>query len=224
MKDVWCNMCDVANKRKAVLVASLLLVAFATGAAANVAQKDVCRILVVGDSISSGYGLSDHEGWVDQFRVAVQGIVPADIENLSRPGLTIDQAIQVTKEAAGSSYGVAILQVGSNDALVQRPADNIRRSLEKLLGSLNRSKVFLIGATVPADYDEEYRHRLTRVYEDIARDKKVILINIAFDQYLYSPEYLQDDRIHPNARGHRVILDAVIEAFNESGLGRDKSC
>lgn len=194
-----------------VLVAAVLP---APSGAAAPAHADLPAILVFGDSISAGYGLSSPaQGWVALLRAKLeQQGYGYDVVNASVSGETtagglarLPRALELHRPA------IVILELGGNDGLRALAAAQMRANLARMidLSAAAGAKVLLLGMQIPPNYGPEYTVQFAAVYAGLAREKKVPFVPFVLKGIALSPELMQSDGIHPNQSGQPLLLGNV---------------
>ena len=171
-------------------------------------------ILVVGDSLSSGYGLPDEQlAWVARLerRLDEQGyghdVVNASISgDTSAGGLARLPSLLETVDPA-----VVILELGGNDGLRGLPIGTLRSNLEQMirLSKDHGAEVLLTGIKMPPNYGAAYTGAFERVYTDLADAHDVKLVSFLLEGVALERSLLQRDGVHPNADGHAVMFENV---------------
>jgi acyl-CoA thioesterase-1 len=172
-----------------------------------------CSLLIVGDSLSSGYGLAPGRGWVDRLDARLKKEAPQwRVINASVSGDTTQNGLQRLKPALARQrpHGV-LIELGGNDALRGIPPAVIRQNLVALVREARASGawVLLLEAPVLPNYGKAYADAVSRLYGEVARAEKVTHVPCFACAVGVKPELMQDDRIHPNAQGQSGLLDAV---------------
>jgi len=110
---------------------------------------------------------------------------------------------------------IVILELGANDGLRGLPVESTRANLEQIIIRLQQAgvKVVLAGMTLPPNYGAEYVRSFERVFVDLSKQYKTQLIPFLLDNVAVKRELMQDDGLHPNAAGHRVMADHVMKAL-----------
>lgn len=191
---------------------------FAIPAFALESPKDVVvpaapAILVIGDSLSAGYGLRPGEGWVNllEQRVRSQGY-PYRIANASVSGETTRGGLaRLPRALTVHEPDIVIIELGGNDGLRGFPLDVMRENLERMI-ALSRdagARVLLLGMHLPANYGGDYTQRFHQVFLDIAKAEQVPLVPFFLDGVAMRPEMMLDDGIHPSAAAQETMLGNV---------------
>ena len=175
-------------------------------------------ILVFGDSISAGYGLTRVEqGWVAllQTRLNTQGY-GYQVINASVSGETTAGGLaRLPRALALHQPKIVILELGGNDGLRALPIAQMRANLERMadLAAAAGAKVLLLGMQMPPNYGPDYTEQFRRCYGEVARDKKLPLLPFLLQDIALAPDLMQADGIHPNALGQPKLLDNVWPAL-----------
>ena len=172
-----------------------------------------CSLLIVGDSLSSGYGLAAGESWVDQLGTRLAESAPDwRVVNASVSGDTTQNGLQRLSPALQRHRPQGVLiELGGNDAMRGIPPAAIRQNLVALV---NRAKVtgvwvVLLEPPVLPNYGKPYATAVARLYKDVAREQKIILVSCFICSVGADPALMQADGIHPNAKAQGKILDTV---------------
>lgn len=198
----------------------LLKSAIALGAIllAAVAQADdradgLCRIAVLGDSLTSGYGLALDDGFPAQLerRLAAEGydcvVLDAGVIGDTSAGgrarldwLLADRPTHV------------IVELGGNDALRALPPDAMERNLDAIVERLAAEgiAVLLAGMLAPPNLGPEYGEAFAAVFPRLAERHDVPLYPFFLDGVAGDPELNLADGIHPNALGIARIVDGIL--------------
>lgn len=172
------------------------------------------RILVLGDSLSAGYGLDDRsDGWVSllQQRLDAKG-TGQQVINASITGDTTHGGLTRLPDALQQhSPGIVILELGGNDGLrgfsLARTRDNLRRMIE--LSRAAGARVLLLGVKLPANYGRRYGEKFHAIYTALAASEQVALVDFFLEGVAETTELMQPDGIHPAASAQPRILDNV---------------
>lgn len=170
-------------------------------------------ILVVGDSISAGYGLTAKEGWVAllQDRLKSQGygyrVVNASVSGETTTGglARLPRALSVHRPA------IVILELGGNDGLRGLPLETSRTNLDRMI-TLSKgagAEVLLLGMKIPPNYGAKYSEGFEKVFRDLARQHRLAFEPFFLSKIALQPGMLQEDGLHPTAKAQPVMLDTM---------------
>ena len=170
-------------------------------------------ILVFGDSISAGYGLSPGQGWVELLKTRLQSQgYGYQVVNASVSGETTAGGLARLPRALELHHPkIVILELGGNDGLRALPIAQMRANLTQMvtLATAIGAKVLLLGMRMPPNYGPEYTKQFALVFSDLASEKKIASVPFLLTDIALSPNLLQGDDIHPNALGQPILLDNV---------------
>ena len=192
-----------------VLVLALLLAAAAPPARA--AEPPV--ILVLGDSLSAGYGLVPGQGWVSllQQRLKKEGYGHR-VVNASVSGETTDGGVaRIDRALATHKPGIVILELGGNDGLRGLPVSRVQSNLGILITKSRAAgaEVLLLTVSMPSNYGPQYTSSYQKIYDDLRTRYKVGVAALMGPELALDLTYFQPDGIHPNARAQPLLLDNV---------------
>ena len=181
------------------------------------AQPAAPTLLVVGDSISAGYGLARGEGWVDLLtaRLAQQGhrerVVNASISGDTTAGGRA-RLPGLLREHRPS---IVVIELGGNDALRGGNLQATRENLDTMVAAAQvaRAKVLIVGMKVPPNYGTAYARTFDAVFTDVAKARRVPVVPYVFAGFGEDFAQFQGDRIHPTAAAQPRILDNVWPAL-----------
>lgn len=186
------------------------MVSLLLGAAAH-ARTPV--IMVLGDSISAGYGIDVDKGWVALLQQRLdQRDLDYKVINSSISGDTTSSArARLPSALQRHRPAVVIIELGGNDGLRGLSLKAMRANLEALVVTARRhgSRVLLLGIRLPPNYGPGYTHAFHQVYAQVARSLNVPLVPFLLQGIGGHPERMQGDGIHPAQNAQRRLLDNV---------------
>jgi len=199
------------SQRCAIVFASLLAVL--APAAPGRAAQDADRVIVVlGDSLTAGYGVAAHEAYPALLEAILrrQGyrhrVVNAGVSGDTTAGglRRVDWALRARPE-------VAIVALGANDGLRGLSVAGMRENLEHIVRRLRegRARVLLAGMRVPPNYGPDYAREFAATFPAVARRTGAPLMPFLLDGVAARPALNQGDGIHPNAAGHQVMAERL---------------
>lgn len=168
-------------------------------------------ILVVGDSLSAGYGLLPGQGWVTllQQRLKREGYGHR-VVNASVSGETTDGGLQrLDRALARHRPAVVVIELGGNDGLRGLPVPRVRANLERLIMKSRDAGagVLLVGVRVPVNYGPRYGTSFREIYAELATRYRIGLVPFLSDEMALRDELFQPDGIHPTAAAQPLLLD-----------------
>lgn len=171
-------------------------------------------ILVVGDSLSAGYGINPEQGWVALLQKRLDQDDPKQhkVINASVSGETTSGALaRLPKLLQTYKPQVMIVELGGNDALRGQPPQLIRANLEKLVqqGQAAQAKVVLFGMKIPPNYGTAYSQAFENNYKVVSQKYKVKLLPFFLEGVAGNKTLMQKDQIHPNAKAQSILLNTA---------------
>jgi acyl-CoA thioesterase-1 len=170
-------------------------------------------VLVVGDSISAGYGLPSETGWTTllQQRLATEHY-PHRVVNASISGdTTAGGRARLDALLAKNRPAVTVIELGGNDGLRGGSLDAMQANLDAMAAAAQKSgsRVLMVGLRLPPNYGPAYVHRFETTFADVARARKVALVPFLFEGFAEDDAMFQGDRIHPVIAAQARMLDNV---------------
>jgi acyl-CoA thioesterase I len=189
------------------------LIVWALASIASAASPAQPTIVVLGDSLSAGYGIKIQEGWVNLLakRLATEGygyrVVNASVSGETTQGglARLPRALEMHKPA------VLIVELGGNDGLRGLPLKASRDNLDRIitLARAAQARVVLVGMIIPPNYGPRYGQEFRDMFTDLAARYPVGFVPFLLDQVALEPGLMQADGIHPNAGGQPRMLENV---------------
>ncbi len=183
------------------------------------AADDTLRLVALGDSLTQGYGLSDGDGFVPQLETWLrdQG---ADVEvvNAGVSGDTTAGGLARMDWTLADPVDAMLVTLGGNDLLRGINPKASRENLDAILARLDREGVpaLLAGMPAPGNYGPDYQRAFEAMYIDLAAKYDVPLypdflapITDKSESGEAFAELMQDDNIHPNARGVELVVEGI---------------
>lgn len=174
-------------------------------------------ILVLGDSLSAGYGIPAEQGWVNllQRRLTERGF-PHQVINASISGDTTSGGLSRLPAALERHRPVlVILELGANDGLRGQPpmamATNLGRMIE--LSRQAGARVVLAEMRIPPNYGPLYTQKFQATFGELAQRHQIPLVPFLLNGVAGNPALIQDDGLHPRAEAQPRILDNVWPAL-----------
>jgi len=199
-----------------------LLLTLLTVFAQTTVADSRATILVVGDSLSAGFGVAVEDNWVSllQARLNAKGY-GYRLVNASISGDTTGNGLRRLPRAIDLHQPeIVIIELGANDGLRGLPVEVMQANLAQMIAAAQTSgaRVVLAGMLMPPNYGDDYTQAFADVYPALARQFKVALIPFFMDGIALNPNLLQEDGLHPNAAAQPVLLETVWTAL-EPELG-----
>ncbi|MEM7073357.1 MAG: arylesterase [Pseudomonadota bacterium] len=203
----------------------LVLLAISGGLAPMAAYGQ--SLLMLGDSITAGYGLAQPQSLPAQIQMrlnkrgwAVKVINGGVSGDTSRGGLA---RLDWMLESEGD-IKVVLVALGGNDGLRAFPVEETYQNLDAILTRLNQSGItpVLAGMLAPPNLGRDYGKGFNQLFPELARHHNVLFYPFLLDQVAGEVALNQSDGIHPNAEGTQIIADRLVDilerALQQSGL------
>ncbi len=173
------------------------------------------RVLVLGNSIAAGSGVSSREAFPARLQQKVDSLGwDVQVQNAGVSGETTAGGLQRIGWVLQRPVDVLVLELGGNDGL--RGIDpgvtrkNLRGIIDTTLATYPSAQVLLAGMQIPPNLGQEYTQQFRQVYPQVATAyDRVTLIPFILQDVAGVDSLMQDDGIHPTAAGHRYVARNV---------------
>ena len=170
-------------------------------------------IMVFGDSLSAGYGLPKGKAWVNLLQQRLdQGELGYQVVNASISGDTTSSGVRRINQALNTHHPVlVIVELGGNDGLRGLSIKEMHSNLVQIIQSIKSAgaRALLVGMQLPPNYGQAFTRRFSKTYSTIAKKENVALVPFLLKGIESDMSYYQNDRIHPNAKGQKVMLNNI---------------
>lgn len=169
-------------------------------------------IMILGDSLSAGYGINPQQGWVNQLQQRLNQQYPKQhkVINASVSGETTSGALaRLPKLLQIHKPEIVVIELGGNDGLRGQPPQVIQKNLAQLVQQSQKSKatVLLFGMKIPPNYGTAYSTAFENNYKSISQQYKVKLLPFFMQGVAGNKSLMQKDQIHPNASAQKILLE-----------------
>ncbi len=174
-------------------------------------KADTERLLILGDSLSAAYGISEQDGWVAllQKQLTEENI---KIVNASISGETTSGG-KNRLPALLKKYQPKwiIVELGANDALRGQNLKITKQNLQQIITQSQQqgTKVLLLGIKLPTNYGMAYDKILQKVYKNIATKNNLLFDPFFLETVALNPKMMQADALHPNEKAQPFILNRL---------------
>ncbi|MET0029211.1 MAG: arylesterase [Candidatus Thiodiazotropha sp.] len=177
------------------------------------AAQESARVLVVGDSLSAGYGVTRGARWVDLLERQLNDHCDAfQVINASISGDTSGGGLsRLPKLLEQHRPDLVIIELGGNDGLRGISLAELRGNLQGMvqLAKQAGARVLLLGMRLPANYGHDFVQAFHQVYFDVADAESVPMLPFFLQGVALNPELMQADGIHPNDKAQPIMKDHV---------------
>ena len=169
-------------------------------------------ILILGDSLSAGYGIETTQGWVHLLQQRLEQQYPKQhkVVNASVSGETTSGTLaRLPKLLQTYQPEVVVIELGGNDGLRGQPPQMIQKNLAQLIQLSQRQKaqVLLFGMKIPPNYGTAYSKAFENNYKVVSQQYKVKLLPFFLEGVAGHQNLIQNDQIHPNAKAQPMLLN-----------------
>jgi acyl-CoA thioesterase-1 len=181
--------------------------------AAATPAESVPKIVAFGDSLTAGYGLTPQES----YPALLQKMLDADgfryeVVNAGESGGTSAGGVRRLDWALDAgNVRFLILELGANDFLRGQPVAETRKNLAEIIrrSKARGARVLLAGMYTTTESGNEYAIQIRDAFQSLAAEHEVPLIPFFLEGVAGIDRLNQEDRIHPNAEGTRIVAATV---------------
>ena len=202
--------------RSARRIARVWLAAGLTLVAAELAAEtgaEELRILMLGDSLTAGYGLASRDALPARLEAALRARgLDARVIDAGVSGDTTAGGLARLDWALADRPHAVIVALGANDALRAIDPAVARSNLDRLLATLSERglPVLLAGMLAPRNLGPEYGARFDAIYPELAERHGALLYPFLLDGVATVAELNQADGLHPNEAGVEIIVERIL--------------
>ncbi len=192
---------------------AILVTLFASLLSGNAHAASAATVLVLGDSISAGYGIQREQGWVHLLSARLARSNPSTrVVNASVSGETTGGGLaRIPDLLRRHRPALVILELGGNDGLRGYPAPRMRANLEAIIDKsvASGARVLLVSMEIPPNYGQRYVDAFRAVFPAVAQSRKVPLVPFFLRDVALNRQLMQADGIHPTAAAQPVLLTMI---------------
>lgn len=171
-------------------------------------------VVVIGDSIAAGSGVDLSEAFPARLQERVdEAELPFQVINAGLSGDTTAGGVRRLNWLLRREIDVLIIELGGNDALRGVPVEETKANIARMIDSAREKypdiEVIVTGMQIYDDWGPEYTTGFKALFHDVAKEKETELVPFLLEGMGGLPEFNQDDKIHPNPKGHEVIAGNV---------------
>ncbi|MGQ8365597.1 arylesterase [Glaciecola sp. 1036] len=175
------------------------------------------KLLILGDSLSAAYGLTEPEGWVyllsERWK---QEQAPIEVINAAISGDTTDGGLARLPRLLSLHKPTHLyIELGGNNGLQGHNPNKIKENLAQKIALAQEQdvQVILQEIQIPTNYGRRYSEMFTNNYQQLADEYAVPLIPFFLQDIALKPELMQNDGIHPVAEAQPMIVDFIKPKF-----------
>ena len=169
-------------------------------------------VMVLGDSISAGYGIEPQQAWVNLLQKRLDQQYPKQhkVVNASVSGETTSGALaRLPKLLQTHKPNVVVIELGGNDGLRGQPPQMIQKNLAQLIQQSQKANatVVVLGMKMPPNYGTAYSKAFENNYKVISQQYKVKLLPFFLEGVAGNKSLMQKDLVHPNGKAQPILLN-----------------
>ena len=163
-------------------------------------------ILALGDSLTEGLGVNE----IDNYPSVLQNSLPQNFKviNAGLSGETSSGLINRLNWVLKQKPDLTILNIGANDAIRGLPLSLTRNNIDEIITLIKQtnSDVILAGMQIYDNLGKEYVNGFGEIYPELAKKHNIPLVPFFLQHVAGIPELNQNDMLHPNAKGYKIIV------------------
>jgi acyl-CoA thioesterase I len=170
-------------------------------------------IVVLGDSLSAGYGIEVEQSWVFLLQKKINYVNKGyTVYNESISGDTsLGGVARIDNALSKHKPNIVLLELGANDGLRGLSPARMKSNLAEIIkrSQAADAKVLLLGIKIPPNYGKRYTEMFYNVYPQLAKEFNIPLVPFILEDVALNKELMQNDGYHPNHLGQPVIVERV---------------
>ena len=174
---------------------------------------DTKKLLILGDSISAGYGLKESENWVQLLEnsLNLSGIELKIINSSISGDTTVGGLSRIESDLRKYNPNYVLVELGGNDALRGYPIDKIKTNLLKIIDASLAAEAnpIIMQIRIPPNYGKNYVAAFESIYSEIAVEKNIPKMSFILEKVALDKSLMQQDGIHPNSKAQPLIAKQV---------------
>jgi acyl-CoA thioesterase-1 len=184
------------------------------------------NILILGDSLSAGYGINVSESWPVLLQESLKkSQLNIKIHNASISGQTTAEGVsQIDPLLKLTQPKLVILELGANDGLRGLSVTDMQKNLQTIItrSQLAGANVLLIGIRTPSNYGRRYGQMFSQSFYKLANKNGITLVPFMLEPLsrlitqANKPDYIQKDGLHPTAKSQPILLNFLMPYIKKS--------
>src|SRR5262245_28189982 len=175
---------------------------------------DAPRFMIIGTSLTAGYGLDPDDAYPNMLqRKADSARYRVRIVNAGLSGETSAGALRRLDWLLQGRLDGFMIETGANDGLRGLDIDSTRANLRAIVTRLKRgypnAPIYLAQMEAPPNLGADYTTRFRAMFPRVAAEEGVKLVPFILDGVAAIPKLNQEDHIHPNLEGERIVAANV---------------
>ncbi len=171
------------------------------------------KLLILGDSISAGFGIKESQNWTTLLKSSFSKEGKSlEIINSSISGDTTSGGLsRINRDLNTYKPDFVLVELGGNDALRGYPISRIKQNLLKIISiiSNNHSIPIIMQIKIPPNYGKKYIEAFENIYSEVASETDTKLISFMLENVALREDLMQPDGIHPNEKAQPFITEQI---------------
>ena len=171
------------------------------------------KLLILGDSISAGFGIKQSQNWTTLLKSSFSKEGKSlKIINSSISGDTTSGGLsRISRDLNTYKPDFVLVELGGNDALRGYPISRIKQNLLKIISiiSNNHSIPIIMQIKIPPNYGKKYIEAFENIYSEVASETDAKLISFMLENVALREDLMQPDGIHPNEKAQPFITEQI---------------
>jgi len=172
------------------------------------------NIVFFGNSLTAGYGVDPSQ--------AFPALIQAKMDSLKLPFQVVNAGLSGETSAGGNSridwilrqpVYIFVLELGGNDGLRGIPLSETMKNLQLIINKVKQKdssvKIIMAGMQIPPNMGKKYSSEFKSMFQQLVVRNKIYLIPFLLEGVGGVPELNQQDGIHPNVEGHKIVAENV---------------
>ena len=170
-------------------------------------------LLILGDSISAGYGIKESQNWVSLLENSINSNgTKLRIINSSVSGdTTIGGLSRITSDLEKHKPDFVLIELGGNDGMRGYPIEEIKNNLVKISKAIAAANAvpLIMQIRIPPNYGKRYVTAFENIFSQVAEEQNLTMLTFLLEKVALNKELMQQDGIHPNKAAQPLIADQV---------------
>ena len=170
-------------------------------------------LLILGDSISAGYGIKESQNWVSLLENSINSNgTKLRIINSSVSGdTTIGGLSRIASDLEKHKPDFVLIELGGNDGMRGYPVEEIKNNLVKISKAIAEANAvpLIMQIKIPPNYGKRYVTAFENIFSQVAEEQNLSMLTFLLEKVALNKELMQQDGIHPNKAAQPLIADQV---------------
>ena len=200
----------------------ILIIYFLLNLSLNLYSEKAKSLLILGDSISAGYGMSKEKQWSEVLKEKLnQEKISLKVINASVSGETTGGGlVRSDKLLQNNMPSYLLIELGGNDALRGYPPQTVKNNLLEIinLGKTYGSKSIIMQIRIPPNYGNRYRNEFESIYTEIAEETGSLYMPFMLNNIALKKNLMMADGIHPTEEAQPLIAEEIFNFLKDLGI------